>query len=644
MNETLKRGFAVLSERTQWQSEQQRFTAMRTDGLRRLNKPFPTAADLHFPLVDMTIGDLKPFWMAQMFGGDRISDFLPMKSDLAATAEQAADYFDFKLRYGSQQPNLRYGAEQMVDVMLQRGRGVLMATTNPYDDWNIGIKSIDPQFILMGQQFDDFWDADSWIWVQKLSIGQYRMDQNFNQTKEDVAKIRGRTGFQINDIYEQKELIEGVTHTDKTDEILLWHQYERRPSGALVVTTVAPMSEDVEIRAPFEIPYELEGKTSCPFYSFTMEILGSGGWYAPRSVSRLLAAFEAYMTKCWNEDSDNNTFLNRPLFTGDEKMDNANNWDFFPGSYVPGNVQAVQMGTPPISLMERINFGRGLAERRARVPDFGQFSPDDTSSGKPITATQSKIAAGLQAVGADHNGDTFRNVRLLAFYKHLWCLMLHRNKCQMAAAASDQTKTPSLSYIMANELQELPPQAMAEAYLVLPAGGSANKETRQQKAMARFGLLGGKPNIDQDELTRQLIAADDARLVKKLLIPQNQKQASEAYNQDVELLVLAEGRPVPVLAGQDHVTHIMECAQYLHAQEVKGVPPNPMAIQQIQQHMAQHLQYLKQTQPAAVKQVMMMVQQIEQAPAPGKVVGMPQAGGQAPQIGNMAPQMQGATQ
>jgi len=329
------------------------------------------------------------------------------------------------------------------------------------------------------------------------------------------------------------------------------------------------------------------------------------------------------MTKCMNEDADSMTWANNPLFTGENALDNAANWDWFPGGYVPGNVGRVDMGQPNASFMERINFTRSLAERRARVPDFGQFSPEDTG-GKPITATQSRISAGLQAVGADHNGDTFRNVRLLAFYKHLWCLMLHRNKCQTDAAKADASKTPGLTYIIANELKELPAQAMAEAYLVLPAGGSANKEVRQQRATARFGLLKGAPNIDQDELTRQLIAADDARLVKKLLIPQNQRQQDEAADESVELLVMQEGRPFPVLPGQDHATRVIEDANFLHSRLVKGVPFDPQAAMVIKQHMAQHLMYLKQTQPAALKQVMQQIAQIEAQPGPGNVAQLPQ--------------------
>lgn len=637
MNDTLKRGFAILQQRGRWETEQRYFTQMRQDGIRRLNKPFPTAADLHFPLVDMTVGDLKPFWMAQAFGGDRISDFLPMKQELAAQAEAAADYFDFQLRYNTSQPYLRYVMEQMIDTMLLRGRGVIMAVTDPFNKWALSFKNIDPQFILIGQQYDDFWDADSWIWVQRLSVRQYKRNQNYEQKPEVIDKIKGRQDFQFNAIYLQRELIEGVNHTSNEDEIILWHEYERLPSGDIQVSVTAPMAEDETIRSPFKIPYSIEGKASCPFYAFTMEIKGEGGWYAPRGIARLNAAFEAYMCKCMNEDSDSMTFLNRPLFTGENVMDNSSNWDFFPGSYVPGNVSAVQMGSPPVSFMERINFTRGLSERRSRVPDFGQFDPEQ-SGGKPITATQSKITAGLQAVGADHNGDTFRNIRLLSFYKHLWCLMLHGNKCQMDAAKVNPTVTPKLTYLLSGDLQELPQQAMAEAYLVLPAGGSANKEVRQQRATARYGLLKGAPNIDQDELTKELIASDDARLVKKLLIPQKQKQASEAYDEDVELMVMAEGRPVPVLPGQDHATRVMEDAMYLHALEVKGKPVDPQSANVIKQHMAMHLQYLKQTQPVAFKAVAQQLMQIENAPAPGKVLPM-QGQGQLVQ-----PQTQGVMQ
>lgn len=614
MRETTEKAFEILGARAQWEQKQRAFYQLRHDGLRRRNKPFPSAADLHFPMIDMVIGDLKPFWVAQAFGGSRLCDFVSLAKDKSATQEAAGDYFDFILRYHTQN---RYRTEQMIDTMLLRGRGVLMAATDPFDGWKIKIRAIDPQYILMAEEYDDFTDADHWVWVQHLTVGQYQQDRNYNQDPDVLQMIRGSERAQDNIIRLEKEVREGVTHTSRKNEIVLWHHYIRQQSGGWVVETQCPQALDAEIREPFTVPYELNGEPSCPFHSFTMEIKDEG-WYSPRGLAELNAAFEQYACKCWNEESDYMTFGNKPLFTSDDPQQNINNLRFTPGSFIPGNLKAVQMPQPPISFQEKINFVRGLGEQRSRTPDFGQFAPSEKGE-QPITATQSRISAGLQAVGADHNGDMFRSVRLIPWYRHLWCLMLHADRCQR-----DAGQVPTLSYYAANQLNELPEQAMHDNYLLIPAGGSANKQERVQRAGMRMTLLKGHPNIDQAELAREYLEADDARLIPKLYIQTDQKQQTEAFQEDVEIGVLEKGRPVPVLAGQDHVTRILELIGYLHSRAQLGVPPDPVAIQRIQEHMATHFEYLRETQPQVVKPLQAFWAAQMQAITPQNVTALPQ--------------------
>ena len=62
----------ILLSRLTWESKQRLYYQMRHDGLRRIRKPFPTAADMHYPQIDMAIRRLKPFWMGQVQSGDRL--------------------------------------------------------------------------------------------------------------------------------------------------------------------------------------------------------------------------------------------------------------------------------------------------------------------------------------------------------------------------------------------------------------------------------------------------------------------------------------------------------------------------------------------------------------------------------------------
>jgi hypothetical protein len=533
-----------------------------------------------------------------------------MRKQLEDTTESAADYHDFQLRHFT---NFRYKMEQMLDMMLLRGRGVILSIANPFKNHQLEFQSIDPLYILMPQQYDDFDDADYWIWAQTLSIPQYRSNRNYNQDQSLIDTIKGRKDYQFQSIEYDKQLREGITHSSRDTEIVLWHHWEKRQSG-WVIHTYSPQAADRPVRPDYPCAYEVGGEPSCPFKSFTMEIKGEGGWYAPRGVAELNAAFEAYACTLWNNKTDAMKFGNTPIFTSENEMQNSANIRFNPGEFVPGNIRAVEMPQPAFSFDQEINFSRGLAEQRARIPDFGISDESQGGQSKPRTATENNRIAGIQNVGADYNGEVFRNVRLSKLYKHTWGLM-----CQF---------TPKrLSYFIGQDLKELSVQALHDEYLVIPTGGPANKQEKIQRAGQRLMALKGAPNIDQDELVKDVLAADDSRLISRLLIPINQKQQVESYQEAVDISVLIEGFPAPVLPNQDHATRIMVLVGYLHKQVVTGAEPNPIAVQRIQQHLAQHFQILQQTQPQAARQVFQSIQKLEQASAQGGQQPPPSANG-----------------
>jgi hypothetical protein len=325
-------------------------------------------------------------------------------------------------------------------------------------------------------------------------------------------------------------------------------------------------------------------------------------------------------------------FGNTPIFTSENEMQNSANIRFNPGEFVPGNIRAVEMPQPAFSFDQEINFSRGLAEQRARIPDFGISDESQGGQNKPRTATENNRIAGLQNVGADYNGEVFRNVRLSKLYKHTWGLM-----CQF--------KRKDVVYFVNQDLKELNTQALHDSYLVIPTGGPANKQQKIQSAGQRFVALKGAPNVDQDELVKDVLSADDSRLISRLLIPLNQKQQVESYQEAVDISVLNEGYPAPVLPNQDHATRIMVLVGYLHKQMVTGAHPDPIAVQRIQQHLAQHFQILQQTQPQAARQIYQQIQGLEQASgqAPGGVPPSPQGNGAPPSTNGTGTEQQKVT-
>ena len=65
-----------LQYRSSWDERMRTFYEMRHHGLRRKNKPWPGASDVHVPVGDMAIEKLKPYYFQQVFATDVLAQFL----------------------------------------------------------------------------------------------------------------------------------------------------------------------------------------------------------------------------------------------------------------------------------------------------------------------------------------------------------------------------------------------------------------------------------------------------------------------------------------------------------------------------------------------------------------------------------------
>lgn len=633
-NELFGRAFQILQDRQRWEQKQRLYYQMRHDGLRRRNKPFPTAADLHLALIDEAITKLKPFTLGQVLGGSRLATFVSMRQQQQETTESAADFFSFELK---ERTNFLRKLETVVDTMWLRGRGVMKSYVDPFDDYRIVHEAVDPLFIIMPDSANDFEDADEWVHVRHITVSKFQRDPRYNQ--EALDKIRGiRDGQKFKDmvehlrsqrdrnfemIFADKELREGITHSRADDMIVLWEHYIKT-RGGYTVYTYAPTATEMEVRKPRGIPYKVAGKVSSGFFSFVAEVKDEG-WYSPRGVAEKIAAHELYGCKVWNEKADAITFFNRPLVTSEMPIPNATNYRWSPGEYIPGNLKAVQMGQPGISFDQEIYFARGEAEQAAQMPDFGIQRQNPNQGSKPRTATENQRIASLQNIGQNHNGNIFRT-DLCKLYRHDWGLIR-------------QYKRPSLMYFIMDDLKTLPAQALHDEYLIMP-GGSTDDWDKSQKisrCVQRYQEFKGAANVNQDQLVQDVLEADDARLVKKLLIPQSIKAASEAEDEAVEIVIMTDGFPAVVKPGEDHLTRIKVLIGWLQKQHLTRQPVDPIAQQRIHQHLVEHMQFLKQLQPQAYKQALMAVKTLEQqmaAPPPAPPVPphrqAPKAGGPPP--------------
>ena len=589
----------MMVDRLPWETKQRIFSTMRHEGLRRRNKPFPTAADGHYPQIDMSIRKQKPFWLGQVTAGNRLASFISLVEQADPLSEAAADWFNYKL---FQRSTFLQKVRCVVDTMLLRGRGVLKVRTDPFKDHKLVFEAVDPMFLIVPEGAADIDEADEFVHVQHWSVPKYRANRLFDQDEETIKKIRG---VQSTDTLLQytldKMLREGITHSTDNNKIVLWEHWVKTSNG-YTVYTYSPQNPDLKIREPYGCPYMVDKEPACPFISFAAEVKDEG-WYSPRGLGELLAPVEAYLTKLWNEKADAITFSNRPVLTADGDIPNIANIRWQPGEIIPMNLKGVQMPAPPISYDEEMMFARTVGEQQAMTPDFG-ISQNDGTDTKPRTATENERITALQSAGMNDNALLFRD-SLTKVYRLCWSLLV-------------QFKSADFSYYAAGRIGVLPDAALHLSYLIMPDGSPDgwNAQRKAQRALARLQAYQGNPNVSAEELTKEALYADDPRLALKAFIPTNQKANSEAEDEAVEILVLAEGYPAAVMPGEDHATRILVDLGWLAKQGMVGAPVDPVARQRVQEHMALHWQYLEKTDPDAAKQFKAKIAQAISTPVP----------------------------
>ena len=633
ITDLFRRGMQILSDRDTWENRNRRFMIMRRHGVRRRHKPFQSAADLHLALIDEKVAQKKAFTLAQINGQPRFGNFVCLRQQVKETTESAANFFDFELKHRS---NLLDVLDTVEDCRQMHGRGILRAYVDPVDDYKIVHESIHPLFLLMPDAANDFEDADEWVHVRQITVGAFKRDRRyFNRFtdpmddreldgriqlirggKDALNRLKTQRGRDFDEIQMDKEVREGYTHSDSADTIIIWEHYVRT-LGGVTVYPYCPIDLSVEIRRPYAVAYKTNGKVNAGFFSFPAEKVEEG-WYSPRGVAEKIADKEIYACKVWNAKADAITFFNTPMMTSETPIQNPANYRMVPGEYIPGNARPVQFGQPAISFDQEIAFARGEAELVSQSVDIGIEKPNQ-GNGDKRTAKEVTVASGIAQMGQNYTGSLFLNSlsKVLSFD---WGLVL-------------QFKRKSLTYFVSDDLQALPEQALHDEYMITPGGAADDwdKGQKMQKAAFRYDKLLGKPNVNQDELLTEFLSADDARLVKKLLVPTSQKAANEAEDETQEITsMMVTHYPAPVMPGEDHLTRIKTLLNFMQAQGVKGVPVDPLAKQRIQEHFAVHMKYLQKLQPQAYKQLVRQIQQAERTPM--------QRPGQRPQVSPPMPQ------
>ena len=572
-----------LADRSVWDTRQRMFYEMRHHGLRRKNKPWPGASDVHFPLVDTTISELKPAYFQQLFATDLIAQFVPTSPQVAEFTTAAAQWFDHRVK---QMTNLETEVLSAVDSMLMCGTGILKVLWD-YSSKRLKYYTVDPQHFVVPAWTRDIADADRICHISVYSIDAYKRQKHLKQDKAILDQIIGSYGADAGDMNTEaaKYEREGLTFPEQ-DKIIVWEVYNRCPdTGQWIICTYSPTSPDIDLRPPMKIPYN-HGKP--PFIAFNYEIKDPG-FYSSRGVVELQAVFEAELTKLQNEKMDCMTLFNRPLYRAERDMPNSGNLRLTPGSILPYGIQPVMHQAPPISFDTQMNIMREIAQNRVSTPDFGLTQTLQNTERR--TATEIQAIGGLYQQSSDLRMRIFR-IALGNLYRMSWSILLQYDKS-------------SLNYWYLDTAQEIPQEALHEQYNIQPTGSAdgVNKQLLMQKAITRFQMFANDPFIDQGQLRKTILESDDATLVKRLYVDPQLTQSTQAEDQANEITFLRLGFPALVKDSDDHLIHIQTVMGYITNRADTGAPPEPAEGQFLEQHISEHLEKLKEADPKVGRQV-----------------------------------------
>lgn len=578
----------AIRDRKTWEDRQATWYQMRHDGLRRRNKPWPNAADLHYPLADTLIEKQKPGYVGQVFATDTIASFTALQQLAQGYQTAAAQWFDYQLK---QESNFEDELEIGCDRMLQNGK-VPVKVLWDADKKQLRFEAINPVFLIVPATTGKLKDADWIVHVQHYSKHAYKRVKEFDHTAETMAAITsGENAPDRTQLEDRKFEREGLTKTAGKDQIVVWELFYRDTSGAWRVRTFSPSSPKRDLRPDFGLPYNkgVFGETNPPppFFELNNE-LKDRGYYDPRGIVERVRTFEAKLCKDWNSLADYQTLTTAPIFAAPNGIAGTQNIRMIPGQILPFPLTAVQMPPAPMDIAQGMMGTRQTAQELVGVLDWN--TPSNTSPKERKSATEVSLIGSQQDQGTNLRARRFR--RELSHGLNLaWGILL-------------QYKADALDFFYLDELQQLPREALGARYRIeLTGSGDNNNRTFvMQKAVARLQMFKDDPFINQGELRKTVLEADDPRLVKRLFMNAGTQAAAQMEDQAQEITIMEIGFPAEVRPTDDDMAHLNCLFQYAQARmTLGGMKPEMVVL--LDQHAQMHAQAAQKKTPDLWKQL-----------------------------------------
>lgn len=589
---------AALEARKTWEQRQATWYQMRHDGLRRRNKPWANAADMHYALADGILEKIKPTFIAQLYATDTIASFTALKSEWSIYQAGAAQWFDYQLK---QESNF----EEEFDIGIDKSAEVGLCPVKVWwnaEDGQVAFEAINPIYLIVPPWTGPLRWADWVVHVQRYSRAAYKAlnptgnAEGFKVDDETVARILkgdSATGTAGESTYDQQVTArEGLTKGAKDDEVVVWEMCYRRPDGSLWVKTYSPTLPGEDLRPEFGLPYNQgifaadkakpNKRMPMPFGCLRFE-MKDRGYYAPRGVCERVQSEEVSLCKDWNTMKDYQTLTCAPVFYAEQGVPTGANLRMVPGQIMPFKLAAVQFPGIPVDLPNSMMGTRQTAEERLSVPSVGVGRQVDPTKNK--TAAETNLIASIMNQASDVRSRAFRR-QLGEILNLAWSILL-------------QYRGQALEYEFNEELLSLDKQALVGRYRIEPSGSGDNNNRAMvlQRAVSRWQMFRGDPDINQKELKRSVLEADDPRLVKRLLLDTGTQAAEQLEDQAQEISIMLLGYPAQVRPSDDDGSHLQSLVGFVQRRAARNEPLTGEFLNLVAGHAEAHMAALKKKQP-----------------------------------------------
>lgn len=368
------------------------------------------------------------------------------------------------------------------------------------------------------------------------------------------------------------------------------------------------------------------------FFTFQQ---GNGTIHGSKGIGREVYAMAGILDRARNDVVDRLQLAGKVIIQGDErtlprfKMSLVGNAILIGSAYTVSQ-QRIDGDVEPFFALD--NYLSSILDQIA-----GAASPKQLE-GDRVTAAQVNLVASRE----EESRDVIVSRFMSQFADMMWTLQKRACSPDVSEKDAQAMQERLLTIMSREELDQIANTPVADTV------SDFTEFERQQIALVAAENA-GNPLLNQKELKRrQLIAQIDEEFAEAVLAPDNdpQETAEQTRQQQLELLLLMEGQPVPVSPRDNHLIHLqaLDGAMEGAAQNLAQDPRAGAPLQAMNDHAAMHVQaaldagadketvdpFLQKVE--AIHQALQQVEQLkaQQAAVEGQLQTMQQAEGGVP--------------